>query len=454
MPRRKKKQKKQKEGLVKYLTRAKSTGGANIVNNNNNTQTTYNKPACHKGNTVIWTDPNTGANLYIGGWNNGATFDWNTHVIDLTGNEHRLWDIPVAYDDKSKEFLQFCTKSYAGWLSLPFPDYGTPKGMSTREQWEGMTEVIKGILANGNDVLVACLGGHGRSGLFVSIVGYMLNIDTDPTWASPVEKVRAIHCDEAIETYAQEKYVYDILGLRIQPKHVYDDDHLWYGRGTGTSSVNSTGSYTIASTFEECPICGTQSLYVAEYGMCMTCRNGFEAMAKGAIPEREDLTLDDIKTNGLVKHLCTDPKCMGIWKASKCGHITHNMIIYEGYCEACYKKYEDEVEYAERKLKEEKGPEWDDQPEYQSICALCGKDSVAANKNGICWECSSALVQNKLVDDVHNTITDPYKFIPHTHCEDEHMCVGIVRADNCQHVVHNREVEDGLCPACFELKSK
>lgn len=432
---------------TKYTQNA--TGGAtggNIGTNTQSktyTQTSYQAVKCHTGNTTIYTAPN-GAKLQIGGWNNGAKFDWNTHVIDLTGLEHKYWDIPIAYDEASKGFLPFLMQAYAGWLSLPFPDYGTPTGLKTLEQWEGITSVIEGILAQGRDVLVACHGGHGRSGLFCAIVGYLLNAKDDPTWASPVEKIRKIHCEEAVETYAQEKFVYDILGLRIKPRHYYDDDMYWYGR-TGTYAATTDQgrdfTYTVGTTFKVCPLCGTQSLYVDEYGMCMTCRNAFEAT--GAVPEREDLTLEDIKDKGKVTHSCDDDRCVGIWKASKCGHTVHNQLIYEGYCEACYKKYEDEVQYAEEKLNETKDGE---------ACALCGKVTPSSNNYGVCFDCSSKLVQNNLITDVHCSITDPYKFISHSHCENEHACVGIIRADVCQHVVHNREVEKGLCPSCFEVK--
>lgn len=435
------------------------TGGT-IKNNTNTTNTTsatgtsgkqtayaqssYSAVKCHTGNTTIYTSPN-GSKLQIGGWNNGASFDWNTHVIDLTGMEHKYWDIPIAYDEASKGFLPFLMQAYAGWLSLPFPDYGTPTGLKTLAQWQGIAKTIAGIMDEGHNVLVACHGGHGRSGLFCAIVGYILNIADDPTWASPVEKIRKIHCDEAIETYAQEKFVYDILGLRIKPRHYYDDDMYWYGRTTGTyTGTTESGrefSYNVGSTFKNCPLCGTQSLYVDEYGMCMTCRNAFEAT--NSVPEREDLTLEDIKDKGLVTHSCDDERCVGIWKASKCGHTVHNQLIYEGYCEACYKKYEDEIQWAEEQVKNLE----DGEP-----CAMCGKVTPASNNYGVCFECSSKLVQGNLVTDVHCSITDPYKFISHSHCDNEHSCVGVIRADVCQHVVHNREVEKGLCPSCFEVK--
>lgn len=405
------------------------------------TQTTAWKDIkCHTGNTTIYQEPN-GGKLMIGGWSNGADFDWNTHVIDLTGLEHKYWDMPIAYDDASKDFLPFLMQAYKGWLSLPFPDYGTPKGMSTKEQWVGITEVIHGLLRQGTDVLVACHGGHGRSGLFCAIVGYLLNIASDTTWASPVEKIRKIHCQEAVETYAQEKYVYDILGLRIQVKHVYGDDVWFQGRGDytgyGSYGVDGQGYYT-GSTFKNCPICNTQSLYVDEYGMCMTCRKSFEDKA----PVRADLSLKDIEHAGLIEHHCQNERCMGIWKAEKCGHVVHDQIIYEGLCEACFNRQEADNQYAEQNMP----------AEQEDLCTICGNGGIAASRYGVCYECASKLVVNKLVDDVHNSITDPYRYIPHK-CTDDVMCVGIVRADVCQHVVHNLEVEDGLCPDCYDKKN-
>lgn len=182
---------------------------------------TYSKD-CHDGNSKLWTH-DSGASLYIGGWNQGASFDWNFHVIDLTGNEHKYWEVPFAFDKSSEDFLQIIGTSYKGWLSLPFPDFKTPQNIRTPEQWYGIAEKIRSILAEGTDVLVACHGGHGRSGLFCAIVGYILTSGTDG-WDSPVEKVRELHCSSTVETLEQEKFVYQMLGLNIQITRSYEKD--------------------------------------------------------------------------------------------------------------------------------------------------------------------------------------------------------------------------------------
>lgn len=352
---------------------------------------------CHKGNTLLYTEPN-GGSLYIGGWTNEARVTQNMHVIDLTGMEHKFYGIASAMDSVSQEFLQY-TNTCAGWLSLPFPDYGTPHNLTTLEQWQGVANVIRKILQNGNDVLVACGGGHGRSGLFCSIVGYILGLSTNPEWANPVDYIRKIHCDQSVETFAQEKFVFNILGLEMPIQTSYS---TW-----GTLSI--------------CPLCGAESIFAQPYGMCKSCSEKWEKHA----PIKDDLTLDDI--DHPIEHLCGDKKCMGIYKARACGHVVHNRIVYDGLCEQCY-----------------------NEDVHDQICVNCGKDSAYAAKAGICYDCTNQLANSKQVDFVHNTLTDGYRAVPHT-CNAT-LCNGIVIADICSHVVHNHNVVDGLCEHCQEVK--
>lgn len=319
--------------------------------------------------------------------------------------------------------MPFLAKAYAGWLSLPFPDFGVPANMKQREQWEGVANTIRDLLKKGTDVLVACHGGHGRSGLFCAIVGYLLNIEHDNSWSSPVEKVRFLHCEDAVETFAQEKFVYDVLGLRIKIVHAYDIQDDPWGTWAGRSGKK----------YEKCPLCGTSSMFIGDYGMCLGCQTKYE---KGA-PVRKDLTLKDISKEGQVTHVCTSEKCVGIWKASICGHVVHDMIIYDGYCTTCFDKMEAEGKYAESKI---------DEIEPLSACPICGISSMHAQTYGICYDCAEQLVTTGMVDMVHNSITDPYRAIAHT-CNDV-SCVGVVCADTCGHVVHNQEIEDGMCITC------
>lgn len=375
--------------------------------------------SCHKGNSVVYYNDDTGTGLVIGGWKNGAVYDTNTFVIDLTGDEDRYGNIPKAYGKTAEKLMANVANSHAGWLSLPFPDYQTPKNMNTYTQWYGMAMDIKEIVDSGKNVLVACLGGHGRSGLFCAIVGYILNHGTED-WSSPVDKIRGIHCIEAIETDDQEQFVYDILGLDLKANPM---DYFIGGYDDNWKPVGS---------FKKCPKCGTDSMYIHSNGMCLSCQDKCK---------KEQAPIMDITTEMLagVKCTCENKNCLGTWLAEKCGHAVHDKIIVDGFCEKCLKEQAD----AEKTLKK---AEVD--PVLQK-CDLCDMKSASAFWTGLCISCELSF---ESVPDVHDTLTDGYPVLAHDGCEDINTCKGILKADVCRHIVHNRYVVDGLCPQCYNKR--
>lgn len=389
------------------------------------------KVQCHDGNTGLYKEPK-GGTLFIGGWNNGAIITNNTFVIDLTGTEHKWYEIPVPMDEKAQAFMPYVA-THAGWLSLPFPDYSTPSNLKTLEQWKGVAKEIKKLLKKGNDVLVACLGGHGRSGLFCSIVGYLLAIDKDKSWSSPVEHIRNVHCSSAVETYAQEKYVYNILGLDIQITHQYVNKGA-----VSTIASTSTSGIETSTTVQNCPICGKSSLQIIDYGLCMTCQQEWADKA----PVKHDLTVEDI--DHPVKHECTSgTNCIGIYKAAICGHVVHDVIINEGLCELC--------SWADNQKKNTQGEAIDGG--MYGPCAMCERTTFFGKRYGMCWDCSEAALKAGLIDSVHDSILDGYRAVPHK-CHETQACLGIMKADVCGHVVHNMEIMDGMCPDCLSRKEE
>ena len=66
------------------------------------------------------------------------------------------------------------------------------------------------------DVLIACQGGHGRSGMVTAIVAYMMRNkrhiripDRELLVADPVAWIQEVHCKNAVETLSQERCVYE-----------------------------------------------------------------------------------------------------------------------------------------------------------------------------------------------------------------------------------------------------
>lgn len=368
--------------------------------------TTFSRRTCHNGNTNLLQIGS--ARLMMGGWGTGASFNVNTHVIDLTGREHLSISNPFGDDPLSRAILANVPKRFAGWTSVPFPDYGTPK--ITTEGWKNITEAIRDTLQRGTDILIACEGGHGRSGIFAAIVCYLLSPGS-AEWENPVETIRKKHCQEAVETPEQEEYVYSILNLSFP----------------ATRSV----SYSLP-IYEACPICGTQSTFIHDTGMCLGCKSKYQDKA----PLRYDLTVDDI-SSGRIEHFCNDPRCIGIWQAASCGHIVHNKYVIDGLCETCWEHNQDTQTPAKIDY---------DKPPTGEACAVCGDLTYYSVRFGICWTCAKDLVEANAVDSVYNTLTDPHREITHS-CK-EANCFGIAQAETCRHVVHNQIIIAGRCEAC------
>lgn len=392
------------------------------------TTTTNNKKqlSCHEGLSNVFYNDENGRGLWIGGWKHGACFDQDTFVIDLTGDEHRFSkaNMAEAFDKTAEKFLPFIKPAFAGWLSLPFPDYQTPKNITTYEQWYGIAMTIKDILNDDKDVLVACLGGHGRSGLFCAIVGYILNGWTDK---NPVEAIRAMHCSLAVETDAQEQFVYDVLGLDYvaDPTDYYTD----YDYGTWNTWSNNTPT-TAGTKFSKCPKCRTESLYIESMGHCMSCQSVTLSEKK----EVMDITTEMLQS---VDCPCENKNCLGSWTAKSCGHPVHDKIIIEGYCQWCT-----ENGALNPAVKAEKV----DTTDVKTACELCETLSKNAFYTGLCYECQDSF--KVVAPEIHDTNTDAYASIPHK-CSHESTCLGIVTGDVCRHTTHSRYIVDGLCPECF-----
>lgn len=224
-------------------------------------------PECHTGNCLIL-DWGNGAGLYAGGWTRNANPGEDWGVIDLS-EFHR----PNMYTG-SKQADKYFSHTLQGnqerskgiTLHLPIRDYATPHfGMRT---WVNLANDVQGMLDKGINVLVACDGGHGRTGLTIAILATLLNKD-GCTLPDPIAWVRKVYCMEAIETTGQELYVYDILG--IDPPRLSIVDNPVENALDTTPLVDDIpeewqGDYTKA----ECQYCGAY-LILNEYDICEEC---------------------------------------------------------------------------------------------------------------------------------------------------------------------------------------
>lgn len=175
-------------------------------------QTTKTKyvPPCHQGNVFVFKAEVDGITIRFwgGGDRRGAEPRLGWVVIDLAQNFHN----PIM------QLYGLDGPRLANWLmpyaviSLPIRDFAVP--YLPADFW---VDLLLDLADFGRkreeplDVLVACDGGHGRTGMVLSILAVL----TGATDGDPVAFVRQHYCEKAVETYEQIDYIKEITGVGV-----------------------------------------------------------------------------------------------------------------------------------------------------------------------------------------------------------------------------------------------
>jgi hypothetical protein len=198
---------------------------------------------CHTGNVVVLRAPGkNGGKLLCGGWSRGACTD-DVAVIDLTGIEPIDVDNPLKprNDAAATAFAKAIATSSAGrelpWLAFKIKDFGVPT--AKRETWVELADAILALMGDGKDVLLVCQGGHGRTGAAASIICHLVN----PDIGDPVKYLRAVYCNDAVETYEQHQYVHKMLNLPDPEKIEYKREYS-VGKWSSSSYDSYGGAYS------------------------------------------------------------------------------------------------------------------------------------------------------------------------------------------------------------------
>lgn len=99
------------------------------------------------------------------------------------------------------EWLSVCLKEHGAQnadIHVPIEDFRTPE--SDEQVTGAIIEILRHALA-GREVFVGCMGGWGRTGLFLAVLAKAVGIE------DPVAYVRSTYTDKAVETKQQEHYV-------------------------------------------------------------------------------------------------------------------------------------------------------------------------------------------------------------------------------------------------------
>jgi hypothetical protein len=307
----------QEKKEMKKMTKAPS----NYKTTTKTTWATPSKANCHTGQKKIFTTTG-GIDVYGGGRNRNGGW-WEAPVVV---------DLAMGPDETmrpyNKSALTGGTVVPTGWscddhtgrieppkymIDLDFPDFGVPQ--VNKLFWYALCDDIveHGI----KSISTQCAGGHGRTGVQLCILYYLLNDDdvkaTITDAAQLIELIRDLHCHHAVETDGQQRYIANVLDIPAGESKIDSTYGGWgggfysHGGGAsgkvkptiGTTSLKSTtktkmsGKTTGATTgynlseeykmppippktqskalvFEECECCG-ETDYNVDTAQCVSC---------------------------------------------------------------------------------------------------------------------------------------------------------------------------------------
>tara|TARA_R100000406_G_scaffold7684_1_gene5038 strand:+ start:8271 stop:9554 length:1284 start_codon:yes stop_codon:yes gene_type:complete len=170
------------------------------------------KAGCHTGNPVVFEID--GVSIHAGGHSRNGGWHRMSPLPDLAIGPAQVMDNPRATVVPDGWSCQ----GYIGGdtpqiISIDWPDFSIPQDVH-REFWLALVADIK---ANGiKTVSTQCVGGHGRTGVQLCILGYLMGDPTclkQPDAASLIEHVRDIYCHHAVEGKSQQTYVAEVLQI-------------------------------------------------------------------------------------------------------------------------------------------------------------------------------------------------------------------------------------------------
>jgi hypothetical protein len=146
--------------------------------------------------------------LWAGGISRGAYEVWGALSICLTERADDFgWDSFLDTQSISAPLLAKWGRPKA--IHLPIKDYGTPPFPA--EFWPDLTQTLLDMSkVEPLDVIVVCMGGHGRTGTVVSILAFLLGLTN---YEDPIRWLRRVYCENAVESEKQAKYVYEVCGF-------------------------------------------------------------------------------------------------------------------------------------------------------------------------------------------------------------------------------------------------
>ena len=221
------------------------------------TKTTWKapEPPCHSGQNKVFTTTG-GIDVYAGGRNRNGGW-WVMRPAP---------DLAIGPDETMRPFSMKTVASTVvpeGWscdqfigrtdppkfmIEMDFPDFGVPKVEDYF--WYALHDDI--VEHDIKSISTQCAGGHGRTGVQLAILYYLLNDDdvksTIADAAQLIELVRDLHCSHAVETNEQQRYIARVLDIPAGASVVTERYGGWSSWGAGTGKAKTTSTKTTTTS--------------------------------------------------------------------------------------------------------------------------------------------------------------------------------------------------------------
>lgn len=175
------------------------------------------KAMCHTGHNLIFTTDSgievwAGGKNRLGGWHQMSPYAQVAIGPSETMSEgygsSNVTTVPEGWTCEE----HIATEEPPLMVSIDWPDFSTPN--LPVEFWTSLCNDL--ITQEITSVSTQCAGGHGRTGVQLSILAYLLCPSKRDLWKDAhdlIEWVREQHCTHAVETSSQQKYVADACGI-------------------------------------------------------------------------------------------------------------------------------------------------------------------------------------------------------------------------------------------------
>ena len=173
------------------------------------------KAGCHTGNPLVFEID--GVAIHAGGHSRNGGWHRMSPMPDLAIGPAQVMDRSSQATVVPDGFT--CHNHIGGStpqiISIDWPDFSIPQDVH-REFWLALVDDIKRLGIK--TVSTQCVGGHGRTGVQLCILGYLMGDPTclkQPDAAALTKHVRSIYCHHAVEGKSQQQYIAEVLQIPV-----------------------------------------------------------------------------------------------------------------------------------------------------------------------------------------------------------------------------------------------